>query len=113
MRFILIASVIALTTNLLELHNQLATISEDLQKMCADHVPVGSSQDLQKALVCGINLENSSVWKKMFVQTGLIHVIVVSGTHFLTLILLLNLFLKGRGQRFAIVLVLTAYALIT
>jgi ComEC/Rec2-related protein len=113
MRFILIASIVALTTSLLELHNRLAVTSDQLQKICADHVPVGSSKDLQKALVCGIDLENSSPWKKMFIQTGLIHVIVVSGTHFLTLILLLNLFIKGRLQSFAIFFVLTAYALVT
>jgi ComEC/Rec2-related protein len=113
MRFILIVSLIALTTNLLELHKYLAGFSDQLQNICANHVPNNSQQDLQKALVCGINLPTSSPWKNLLVQTGLIHVIVVSGTHFITLLILVNFLCKGSLRSLASLVVLSSYAMMT
>lgn len=113
MRFILIASLVALTTNLLELHKQLATLSNQLQIFCENHVISNSQQDLQKALVCGINLPVSSLWKNLLVQTGLIHVIVVSGTHFITLLILINFLFKGTARSIAGMVILTGYAMMT
>lgn len=102
----------------LDLHIHLAPISNYLQNICFAAVANSPHSDLQKALVCGINLPQNSAWQKTLIQTGLIHLVVVSGSHFIVLLLSLE-WLAGKFRiqqkafKFTSWIVLLLYALTT
>lgn len=63
-----------------------------LQHLCWRLAPVEKDlQPLWQALVCGKNLYTSPFWSHALKASGLIHIFVVSGSHFLVLISLFNL----------------------
>ena len=51
---------------------------------CLKFVPESTHRDLYAALVCGVNLDGGEV-KALFVDSGLIHILVVSGAHLVTI----------------------------
>jgi predicted membrane metal-binding protein len=74
---------------------------------CLRVLPTTPMQPLYNALVCGANLAASHE-KQIFVDTGLIHLMVVSGSHLVFIEILL-----GFLPRFFRVLVLGAYCYLT
>jgi len=64
-----------------------------LQHFCLNSVPVSetSAQELWQALVCGKNLDQDGFWSANLKASGLIHIFVVSGSHFRVLEFLLTL----------------------
>jgi ComEC/Rec2-related protein len=79
----LIFTVFALSTALMFhpfLSNWLSGIAEPFHQLCMAAAPVGQHTELYQALVCGASLGDLHL-KQDFAQTGLLHVIVVSGSH--------------------------------
>jgi len=66
--------------------------------LCRGWLPTSEFNILNQALICGINLPASQA-KQLFVDTGLIHLMVVSGSHLVFLELLLA-FLPRGGRLF-------------
>ncbi|MFN8791465.1 MAG: ComEC/Rec2 family competence protein [Bdellovibrionales bacterium] len=64
-----------------------------LQQLCLNSAPVQetSAEELWQALVCGKNLENEGFWSTNLKASGLVHIFVVSGSHFRVLEFLLTL----------------------
>jgi ComEC/Rec2-related protein len=57
---------------------------ESAQFLCKAWAPVSTYRDLYQAIVCGSPL-SSPEWKQTFINSGLIHILVVSGSHLLFL----------------------------
>lgn len=49
-------------------------------KLCVDFLPASAWRPLYESLVCGVELPPSEA-RQLFIDTGLIHVMVVSGSH--------------------------------
>lgn len=58
-------------------------------QICQDFLPLGAFQQLDAALICGIDLPPSQV-RQALLDTGLIHIMVVSGSHLVFLEFLLG-----------------------
>jgi ComEC/Rec2-related protein len=57
-----------------------AAFTEPLHHICVSRCPVGAQTELYSAIVCGSKLETWTL-RNTFVRTGLIHLLVVSGSH--------------------------------
>jgi competence protein ComEC len=78
-----------------------------LQQWCFDSMPVGQADGiLWQALVCAKEFPSENHWKSSLQITGLIHLFVVSGSHFIVLQWLLQ---KLRTPRAVQILVLWFY----
>ncbi len=75
------------------LPNNLANLSVFLRNRCEKSLPTTLYHDLNSALICGTHLENPHT-KGIFQSTGLIHLIVVSGSHLLFLQSMIAIFLS-------------------
>lgn len=73
-------------------HN-LAELSTILHKNCLSLLPNSNYLSINQALLCGENLKEESL-KQLFIQSGLYHIVVVSGAHLVFFAFLLNLFFK-------------------
>lgn len=71
-------------------------ISVPLHKICQEMIPAAQFRPLYQALVCGTNLPPSHFQENLR-QTGLLHIVVVSGSHLLWLEALLRRLL-GRSR---------------
>ncbi len=91
--------------------NFLASHTIFLHKTCESLTPISDYQDFYKALVCGTDLPPSQL-KEYFKMSGLLHLIVVSGSH---LIFILFFYEKLFSDRFRYlkVILLTVYTFIT
>lgn len=78
---------------LLEPPNTLKPLSQSLQEKCAARFSEQEqvSTEMNAALACGVELPRSSPYRALLIQTGLYHLIVVSGSH----LLLLGLLIEG------------------
>jgi ComEC/Rec2-related protein len=95
----------------------LAPFSNSLQKVCENAVAISAHQDLQKALVCGVDLPQGSAWQNVLIHSGLIHLVVVSGSHFIVLNICIEFLCAklrlAKIQKILTWIVLPAYALIS
>src|SRR5438045_3594534 len=74
-----------------QIQNETKREGQILHRICLAQVPQDSIYpDVYAALVCGENLTNEKI-KRDFIETSLIHVIVVSGTHLLFLMQIFSL----------------------
>lgn len=110
MILIAIAATLLSISWLLNLPLNLTEFSSDLHNFCLQNLPnsVENVSSLE-ALVCGKNMQTSEI-KELLVHTSLIHVFVVSGSHFL---FLHKVFAKLFKQRYLSLAPLCLYALIT
>jgi ComEC/Rec2-related protein len=69
---------------LIGLPNILAKLSLNLRNECASHLTASEFHELNSALVCGTEVKTPQL-KDVFRTTGLIHLLVVSGSHLLFL----------------------------
>lgn len=114
MRFFLILLSICAAMGALNMHKYLAEISIPLQNFCVSSVANSPHADLQKALICGVNLPADSDWLQVLVRTGLIHLIVVSGSHLIVIIFLIEwLCTQNKYAKFWLWLILPIYTLMT
>ena len=80
-----------------------APIVISAHEMCLNHCPTSRHALYLKALVCGESLSaagSAADLKSAFIKTGLIHLLVVSGSHLICLEELLSILLKSRRFRF-------------
>lgn len=92
-----IASLLALLIfQPIELDRILAPIVKPMNDWCLVHAPASAHRDWYQAIVCGKNLPPSQE-RTWFQQSGLIHIIVVSGSHLVFLDDLLKRII-GRGR---------------
>jgi competence protein ComEC len=79
----LILVVIALSTTIMfqrSLLPWLYLLSQPFHQVCLAAAPIGRHNSLYQALVCGASFEDPGL-QQDFARTGLLHVIVVSGSH--------------------------------
>jgi len=62
--------------------DQVINVLHQGPKVCVDLLPSSAHAGLYAALICGIRL-NEGEAKQLFIDTGLIHIMVVSGAHLL------------------------------
>lgn len=55
-------------------------LTEKLHDICLSQVPTGPYQELYQAMICAEDLKSAQL-RSLFVDTGLYHLIVVSGSH--------------------------------
>ncbi|HVK62634.1 MAG TPA: ComEC/Rec2 family competence protein [Bdellovibrionales bacterium] len=93
-----------------------ASLIEPLHQQCLSSCPQSRHFEMYAAIVCGSSLE-SDFTRDAFARTGLIHLLVVSGSHLVFLEDLLRLILPvrrfPRSSSAAIGLVLIGFALVT
>lgn len=73
---------------LLNIHrSSIEELSFQLQSWCSGRFENQSSKirEMNQALACGISMSKGSEWKALLIQTGLYHVVVVSGSHLVLL----------------------------
>ena len=75
------------------LPKKLAEVSQNLRSECSSHLSQTQYHELNSALICGTNLQNLQT-KNLFQFTGLIHLIVVSGSHLIFLQQIIAYFLS-------------------
>ncbi len=84
-----------------------------LQSLCAQALPESKFQFFTQSLVCGIRLDEPMA-KNLFLQTGLLHLVVVSGAHLIFLEQFLKkIFQKIPQKAFIICIFLFIYSLFT
>jgi len=92
------------------LPSQMSDWSRSLHERCLQQAPDSRHTKLARALVCGENLQPSetTLW---FQKTGLLHLMVVSGSHLIWLEWLLRLLLRRvPGAGFFILMILLLFA---
>ena len=87
MILITILAVILWNLKTFELMNFLAVHTAFLHTKCESLTPSSNYQDFYKALVCGTDLPSSQL-KEYFKMSGLLHLIVVSGSHLIFILFL-------------------------
>ncbi len=80
MFFLYLITFILLSCNSFDLLNFQPTWTENLHALCLNSVPASPYFELYGAIVCGEALKNPQ-FAMLFQQTGLIHILVVSGSH--------------------------------
>lgn len=86
MKTFLIISFLTLVFGLRFMFKPITELSYNLQKICNEHSPKQLHQsETISALVCGSKLKPNSELKKQMIQSQLIHIIIVSGSHILVL----------------------------
>lgn len=102
MRFFLMCSLVLWIFNITFLHNKTAETSQILHQLCLKRLPsMTEHTDLVASLVCGKAFPDSPD-KSLLINSSLIHLIVVSGAHFLVLEKLLTLLKLSRMSQFLI-----------
>ncbi len=76
---------IAVQAGLRAMPNLVATASEPVHELCLSFAPKGRHYESYAAIVCGSSLPFRSESRGALVQTGLLHLIVVSGSHLILL----------------------------
>lgn len=110
MKFFIIFTLWALWAPTPNLLNVLSPIVQHAHNFCFTFQPQNISQpEIWRALVCGENLSNKNSTKNDFIFSQLIHLIVVSGSHFLVLFGILN-FLKTPPLLSGFVMIIFALA---
>jgi competence protein ComEC len=85
----------------------------ELHSLCISACPLGKHADLYGAVVCGARIQTASV-RSSFADVGLIHLLVVSGSHFIALETLLRLtVLKITAPRFRSAVLFSTLVLFT
>jgi predicted membrane metal-binding protein len=88
----LIFSLILFFLNPVQTFDWLAVQTKSLSTLCLSSSPFkNQTEDVWQALVCGQSLMGTEFWGKALKSSGLIHIFVVSGSHFLVFIWILNL----------------------
>lgn len=96
--------------NHFSLYHWLSPLSQEWQEHCGNLWTGSTLRPLGRALICGQDLQEIHL-KNLFRETGLYHVLVVSGTHLTWLSALLTL---GSGRRHPLLIVaLILYSLVT
>ena len=108
MRTITLLILSAILSYQLNARSFFATISAPAHQFCIKNVPK-VDRDIHSALVCGENRLRSSV-RKLLSTTGLIHLLVVSGSHLVVLMELLALISMPHVLR---LIILCAFVLMT
>ncbi len=94
------------------LMNNLAKISEIPHRFCIEQAPTSDYQEFYQAIVCGSQLSES--FFKIFLRNcGLLHLIVVSGSHLIFLGFFIDKVFRGKIQFHWKFLLLLTYALIS
>ena len=89
---------------------EIASLFQDFCLKNLNHMERG---EISEALICGKRLPISSSIRSIFVQGGLIHLMVVSGAHLIFLERFLNKLPLGRVKTPVICMTLTLYALMS
>ena len=77
------------------LHSLLANQSNSLHQICLKILPPSDYLEVNQALVCGENLKSEAL-KQLFIDTGLYHLIVVSGSHLILIAAALEWIFQNR-----------------
>lgn len=117
MKFLLSLSVIILLFQIYQVPTKLAKASHKLKNKCYLSLPKSEQLEVHAALVCGTSLQNTEKIKSLR-QTGLIHLIVVSGSHLtflssMTALLLSKIIRNNIIAEILIFTLLIAFTLIT
>lgn len=105
----IIASLLALSYSV-DLPNMLSEHSFYLHRICLKAVPMTlRNRESLEAIVCGKNINDLEV-RQLLVDTSLIHIFVVSGSHFL---LLRSFLARVLGKSFWCMVPLFLYAMVT
>lgn len=118
MRIFLLISLFSILSNELFLLDKIASLAERMQKNCAALFPLDfENKKLAQSFVCGTALTDPDK-KNVFQKTGLLHLMVVSGSHlhvvsFLVLFMVPKRFQKNFYVRSFRSLSLFAYCLLT
>lgn len=94
------------------LHTKLADFAMPFHQACVANSPSSQFENFYQAIVCGRSLEPSSFTFDLRVS-GLLHLIVVSGSHFLVLLSVMKLVFSGRLSVIAQFLALLLLTLVT
>lgn len=93
-----------------------AALTQTLHVSCIKACPNSEHRDLYRAVVCGASIPMTSI-RFSFTQTGLIHLLVVSGSHFIVLESLLRAtvlkFFPSPSRAVALFFLLFLFALMT
>ena len=84
MPFVLICTFILLSSKIFDLFKFQSEILDQPHLLCLKLAPISEYTELYRAIVCGEKLTNPHFFRA-FRDSGLIHIIVVSGSHLLTL----------------------------
>lgn len=112
--FYLILSVTLLIISKLHLLVLLAPIADFLHSQCVANTPLGTADEIVKALVCAEPIQ-SEEFKNFFFKSSLFHLIVVSKTHFVLIAGFVSFFLqklRSKYSKFLAVLLAILYALL-
>lgn len=86
MFYLMILSLLGLFLNPINIFEVIYNSTGFLHLMCLANSPVHSNyDDLWKALVCGEKLARNPYWSQSLKASGLIHIFVVSGSHFIVM----------------------------
>ena len=88
-------------------------LSSSLQEFCLKSLNHLENREISEALICGKRLPVSSSVRSVFVQGGLIHLMVVSGAHLIFLERFLNKLPLGKIKTPVICLTLVFYSLMS
>lgn len=88
----LILTIFMFFLNPFQIFDWLAIQSESLSTLCLQLSPFqNQTENVWQALVCGKSLMRTEFWGNALKSSGLIHIFVVSGSHFLVFTWILNL----------------------
>lgn len=86
MFYLMVISLLSLFLNPINIFEAVYKSTEFLHSMCLISSPVHSNyDDIWKALVCGEKLSTNPYWNQSLKASGLIHIFVVSGSHFIVM----------------------------
>jgi hypothetical protein len=103
MRLFLFVILILCVFSVTGLLNTFSRPSSPLHQMCIDRIPENTRfTHLLNSLVCGTPL-NDPRMKALLVNSSLIHLVVVSGSHFLVLLILLKTCTRQRWLQFTLI----------
>lgn len=101
--FLLVFSSLCFFSNTLDL-NFLFLPTSPFHQICLQQIPQkNSSTEFLNSLVCGAPLFNFEL-RDLFIASSLIHLVVVSGSHFLIILSLLRLLTKKNWIHFCVIL---------
>lgn len=87
----LIFSLVLFFLNPVQIFDWLAIQTESLSQICLQSSPFkNQTENVWQALVCGQSLMRTEFWGNALKSSGLIHIFVVSGSHFLVFTWILN-----------------------
>lgn len=95
--------------SILDIGPALKTISGPIQNWCTAQVPLGIHSELTRAMVCGVDPSLSEAL--IFQQSGLYHLLVVSGGHLAFFVELLRPFARKKIGSILVLIFLITYSL--